>query len=244
MKKSVLIIAFLFVSFESNSQVLISLLLGDKLNTDKLEFGLEFGSNFSYITQFESQTLLPNLNLGFYFDIKLKNQLYLNTGLDVKSNMGVSKLTDNDIALLNARTYSNPGDYKLKTNNFLVPALIRYRFKNHFYVEAGPQFILTYNSYIEYTSDHDGLEARIRQINKDDINKFDVGAMGGLGYIFKKGKGLTLGVKYYFGFIDVMKTIPGKKNSSILLKLNVPIGREKAAKKATKKAEEKKNENP
>ena len=49
MKKYILIPGFLFLVFTSNAQVLISILLGDKLNTGKIEFGLEGGANWSTI---------------------------------------------------------------------------------------------------------------------------------------------------------------------------------------------------
>ncbi len=59
--------------------------------------------------------------------------------------------------------------------------------------------------------------------------------MCGLGYVLEKGKGVTIGVKYYHGFVDVMKSISGTKNSSILVKIIIPMGREKAARKAAEK---------
>lgn len=223
----------------AQSQVLISLMFGDKLNNPGIEFGVEGGINLSNITQFESQNMLPSFGLGFYFDVRLKNRLFLNTGVLVKSKLGANKLTDGDLALLNAETFDDPGNYSLVLNYFLVPVLMRYKFKNHIYVEAGPQGGLMYKSHIEFNSNHDGKETRIRTFNKDCINKIDVGAMAGLGYILNKGKGMTIGIKYYYGFIDVVKDIPGTKNSSIFVKLNVPIGREKAAREAAEK--EKKN---
>ena len=48
--------------------------------------------------------------------------------------------------------------------------------------------------------------------------------MVGLGYNLFKGTGWTFGVKYYYGFVNVYKDMPGTKNSSIFLKLNIPIG--------------------
>ncbi len=84
MKKHVLFIALVFIGLTSQSQVLISLLLGDKLNSDALEFGLEGGLNYTGISGFESKSLSRNFNLGFYFDIRIKNQWYFDTGVSVK----------------------------------------------------------------------------------------------------------------------------------------------------------------
>lgn len=232
MKKYLLITAFLFVSIESQSQVLISLLLGDKLNSDGLEFGLEGGFNWTNISGMETNDFARKWNLGFYFDIRLKNQWSFYTGVLVKSDMGVDKLTDNDLEFLEATIYKDfddpnlqaKGDYSQKMNYFLVPALAKYTFKNNIYAEAGPQFGLMYKGWVEFESDIEGKEAIIKENNKDKINRLDAGIMGGLGYTFQKGPGWTVGAKYYYGFVDVYKDRAGTKNSSFFVKLNIPIG--------------------
>jgi len=243
MKKYLLIITILFIGIASHSQVLITLLLGDKLNSDGLEFGLEGGVNWTNISGFETKEYARKWNLGFYFDIRLKNQWALYTGVLVKSNFGVDKLTDADLNTLGASIYINSnderitGDYSQKINAFMVPALIRYKFKNHMYVEAGPQFSLMYKSWVEFEADVDGRDAIFKEYNKDKINKVDAGIMAGVGYKLLRGKGWTIGAKYYYSFVDVFKDISGTKNSSIYLKLEIPIG---AGEKAQKKKEEKK----
>ena len=73
-KKIYLIVSLLFVSATINSQVLLSLVFGDKLNSDGLEFGLEGGVNWSDVSELGTKSL-ANFNLGFYFDIRLKKQL-------------------------------------------------------------------------------------------------------------------------------------------------------------------------
>jgi hypothetical protein len=212
------------VGITSQSQVLISLLLGDKLNSDKLEFGLEGGMNWSNTSGFESNDYARFFNLGFYFDMKVKNQWAFYTGVLVKSNVGVDKLTTNDLSVLNATTWEEDGEYKQVINQFMVPALMKYNFKNHFYVEAGPQFGLRFKGYVEYNSDIDDIEGRTRQNNKDMLQKLDVGITGGIGYKLLKGEGWTVGAKYYYGFVDAFKDISGTKSSSINLKVNIPIG--------------------
>ena len=47
MKKTFLLIVFLLISVSMQSQVLIALLLGETLNTGKIEFGLDGGVNYS-----------------------------------------------------------------------------------------------------------------------------------------------------------------------------------------------------
>ena len=62
----------LFLSINANSQVLISLLLGDKLNSGKIEFGLEGGYAMTNILKEPNAEHLNTFFLGFYFDILLK----------------------------------------------------------------------------------------------------------------------------------------------------------------------------
>ena len=229
MKKYILAFAVLFFSFNADSQILITLLLGDKLNSPNVEFGLEGGVNWTSISGLETKDLGRKWNLGFYFDLKIKNQWSVYTGVLVKSNMGIDALSDNDVEKLKAKTYDDyvgitPGEYSHKMNTFLVPALLRYTFKNYIYTEFGPQFGLAYKSWIEYASDVDGKDAIIKEYNKDKINRIDAGLMLGAGYKLFKGKGWTIGAKYYYGFIDVYKDIPNTKNSSIFVKVNIPIG--------------------
>jgi len=71
---------------------------------------------------------------------------------------------------------------------------------------------------------------------EDKINKIDAGMMAGIGYRLFKGTGWTIGAKYYYGFVNVFKGMPGTKNSSFFIKMNIPIG---AGEKAQKKGEEK-----
>lgn len=242
MKKYFLIIILMAAGFTARSQVLITLLLGDKLNSDGLEFGLEGGVNWTNISGLETNDFARKWNLGFYFDIRMKNQWYFYTGVLVKSNMGIDKLTDNDLVALGATKYMGNdgqplvGDYSHKMNYFLVPALIKYKFKNHFYTELGPQFGLMYKSWVEFESDIDSRDAVIKEYNKEKINRLDAGVTVGLGYTLLKGTGWTIGAKYYYGFVDVYKDIQGTKNSSFFIKLNIPIG---AGEKPEKKKKDK-----
>ena len=76
MKKTILLFAFLLTAYTANSQVLISLLFGDALNSPNVEFGLDGGVNFGNIANLESSKSLAMFNLGFYFDIKLKESAH------------------------------------------------------------------------------------------------------------------------------------------------------------------------
>ena len=230
MKKVFLLLSIVLLGFTAQSQILITLLLGDKLNSDGLEFGLVGGGNWTNISGLETNTNARKYNLGFYFDIRIKNQWSLYTGVLVQANMGVNKLTTNDLNSMQATIYDSLdgeamiGDYSHNMSYFLVPVLLRYNFKNHLNIKLGPQFGLMYKSWIEFESDYEGRDAIIKESNKDRINRIDAGLMIGMGYTPFKGTGWTFGASYYYGLVDVYKDMPGTKNSALFLELNIPIG--------------------
>lgn len=95
-KKYIIIILIILLSSHLlEGQVLISLLLGDKLNSDKLKFGLDGGVNFSNITNSEPSKFHTGFHLGFYFDILLKENTnwWVHSGVMVKSPMGINDIS-------------------------------------------------------------------------------------------------------------------------------------------------------
>lgn len=242
MKKFFLVSAFLLISLSMQSQILIALLLGNTLNSGKIEFGLDGGWNFATLSGMESNDWYRKWNLGFYFDIKMKEQWYLHTGVLVKSELGLDQLTESDLDFLNATIYPEQGQYSQSISYFLVPALARYKFKNHMYAELGPQFGLVYKGNIKFNSDIDGISIDATEDNRDMLNRFDMGLAVGTGFRLLKGLGWTLGARYYMGFLDVYKDKSGTRNSALFLKVNVPIGLSQDKKDEVKKIKEARSE--
>src|SRR6186997_3293855 len=93
MRRYFLTIGSILIAHAIKAQIIIALLLGDKLNSGKIDFGLEGGINFSDIKNAGKSKSLNTFNLGFYFDIKLKNPSWIfNTGVHVKNTVGSDKL--------------------------------------------------------------------------------------------------------------------------------------------------------
>jgi hypothetical protein len=84
---------YLMILSCASGQVLISLLLGDKLNSGKIEFGLDGGVNYPNLRGLDEGEMKSTFNLGFYFEFRLKNpQWMVHTGVIVKSTMGAANL--------------------------------------------------------------------------------------------------------------------------------------------------------
>lgn len=240
MKKIFLVVALLFCIQSSRSQVLISLLFGDKLNSPKIEFGLEGGVNFSSISNLEGADSRANFNLGFYFDYKLKNPSWLvSTGVIVKSTMGANGLALyplND-ANLNAAFVGGHIDRKIKYFN--VPIAIKYKINQNIYVKGGVQLGLLSKANDVFKNDYDGEDLTYKNNIRDQLHVIDAGLALGTGYRLLKGNGMNLGVNYYYGLVSINKgdASPKQYNRSFYITAGIPIGKGKAAKKAAEKEE-------
>ena len=136
-KRTLLLAICLSLLIKTNGQVIISLLLGDNLNTGKIEFGLDGGLNLSSQTGTQGGKNLSTFNLGFYFDIKLRDPSWMvHTGVIVKSRMGIANLSPYALGDSNLDGSFKGGEVDRKLDYFNVPVMIKYKFKNNFYVGA------------------------------------------------------------------------------------------------------------
>lgn len=237
MKKVLVVFTLLFCIQSINSQVLISLVFGDKLNSPKIEFGLEGGANFSTISNLEGAKNRTDFNLGFYFDFMLKNPAWaINTGVIVKSSLGANDLpvySLNDSELDNAFA---DGHVDRKINYFHVPIMMKYKFDNNIYVKAGTQLGLLSKANDEFKNDYDGNDLVYKNNIRDKIHVIDAGLAIGAGYRLMGGNGMNLGVNYYYGLVPVMKgdASPNQYHRSFYITAGIPIGKGKAEKNIRK----------
>ena len=138
MKKTIFFILFMLCMYTMHAQILISLLLGDKLNSGKIEFGLDGGMNWADLKNLEPSKSKRAFNLGFYFDIKLfKDPAWmLNTGVIVKSTMGDAGLPVYPLGDPALDSAFMGGRVIRKVNYFNVPVMMKYNFKNHIFLKA------------------------------------------------------------------------------------------------------------
>lgn len=233
--KKIILAATLLLSIQSaRSQVLISLLFGDKLNSPKIEFGLEGGANFSTISNLEGAKNRTDFNIGFYFDFMLKDPAWaINTGVIVKSSMGAEDLAVyslNDVKLDDAFA---GGRVDRKINYFNVPIMMKYKFDNNIYVKAGTQLGLLSKAYDQFKNDYNGEDLEYKHNIRDQIHVIDAGLAIGAGYRLMGGNGMNIGVNYYHGLVSVMKgdSNQNQYNRSFYITAGIPIGKAKSAKK-------------
>ncbi|ETN94196.1 porin family protein [Zhouia amylolytica] len=222
---------FLFTSFMmfglqlTHGQILISLLLGDKLNSGKVEFGLDGGLALSNISGIDDTQSNSSLHLGFYFDIKTKGNMLIHTGVIVKSQMGARNIAYNlDDPELDPLFMESTA--KRELNYFSVPVYIKYKIYNQFFIEAGPQIGLLYRAKDKFeTQTGSGKALTMQNDVKEQYTLFDMGLAGGVGYKLMKGTGINLGVRYYHGLLNIAKKgIPAQHNRTFYIYAGIPIG--------------------
>jgi len=236
--KWIMLVITLTLPVSVMGQVIISLLLGDKLNSGKIEFGLDGGVNYSSMKGLPSGGFTSYFNLGFYFDIKTKNPHWLvHTGVIVKSTMGAGGLpvySLNDPSLDNAFA---GGRVERRINYFNVPICVKYVFDNHFYLEGGIMPALRYSAHDIFTADvANKNDLTYERSIKDELHQMDFGLIGGIGYRLMGGNGMNLTLRYYLGLVDVVidDSSPDQYNTAAYLTVGIPIGAGKAREREEK----------
>lgn len=223
---------------QADSQVLISLLFGDKLNSGNIEFGLDGGLNLSNMSNTEGNMAL-DWNLGFFFYIDLTEKSFLHTGVLVKSQWGVNNLRpyptgDDDVDSL---MYAE-GTMDRNISYFNVPiSYCHYIYKGVF-LEGGFMFGLRSKATDEMRATSDvGDEVIVKVDISDQMTRLDAGLLGGMGYKFQKGLGISVGVRYYYGLVEAHTDNWGNKhnNSNLFFFVTAPIGKGKAQRKKEEK---------
>jgi len=218
----------LLIPHVSHSQVLISLVFGDMLNSSKVEFGLDGGLSLSDLQGLPVSKARPAFNLGFYFDIKLRDTAWMfHTGVMVKSSFGARNIPVYSLHDPELDAEFSNGSVTRKLGYFNVPFMMKYRFTRRFFAEAGPMVSLLNKGVDEFVAsiaDDDDLIHTVKV--KKQYHPLDFGLIGGLGYRLMKGHGLNLGVRYYFGLTDIETddSHPDVFNRSFYAYVGLPIG--------------------
>jgi hypothetical protein len=217
---------FFLTSIKGNAQIIIGLLFGEALNTEKIEFGLTGGLNRSNFNGYNGSEGLNNFNLGFYFHIMLKENSFISTGVLVKSNVGATGMPTYTLGDPSFDEIFEDGVLTTKINYFYVPIMYQHRIKNRLLVEGGIQSGLRSGAFDYFELESNGGELEFRKHVGSDFTRLDFGFIGGLGYKLKNDlKSMSVGILYYRGIVDVKKTTDALvNNSSLNVYLRIPIG--------------------
>jgi len=235
MKKKIAIITiFIFFHAVCHSQILIAILFGDKLNSGKLEFGLMVSPTLSQLSGVNGK-LRPGLALGLYFNIKLNDRIYLHPEALPKLSFGSKDLPVYGLNDARLDSLFATGSVTRTLRAIGLPLLVRYRITGLLFAEAGPQIDLLTSAKDEFKNKIEDNKLTYEVDIKDQRTRFDAGFVLGLAYKLSPGnRSMTLGIRYYGGLTDVMKSINGSQLNSVwFFNVYIPVGANKAQKKAT-----------
>lgn len=220
------IIIFLVTPLACHSQILISLLFGDALNSEKVEFGMTGGFNRSDFRGVLGAKGLNNFNIGMYFNIKLMENSYLSTGLLGKSGVGATNMSTSALDDQVIDGVFQKGTLTTKINYFHLPVMWQQRMLSRWLFEVGFQAGLRVNAVDFFNVESNGGTIELKRKVRKEFTAMDIGLLGGIGYKLKAiPKGMSVGLLYYYGLVDVRKD-PSLQinNTSLYVYLRIPIG--------------------
>ena len=212
----------------AQAQVLIAILFGDKLNTDKLEFGLVISPCLTNITNIGG-SYKTGINLGLYFTYKLNDRWFLHPELIAKGSFGTKGLAPYPTGSDSLDQLFSGGSVKRGVQSFSMPLLVQYRIYHRWFAEAGVQADLALKAHDEFMVQAEGNPLTYTRTVTGSFNRIDLGVSGGVLYKFGLDKGMGVGVRYFYGLTDVLKDVSGTQVNSVwLLNVWIPIGSGKA----------------
>jgi hypothetical protein len=215
--------SFIFLKVSSaHSQVIIALLFGDKLNTDKIEFGLSGGLNQSFISNFYDASSKSGFNLGLYLNFKLSEKWFFRVEAVPKFPTGVKELKPYSLNDASLDVLFDSSEVTRKIKNIALPMIFRYRLGKMWFAESGPEVNLRTKAKDIFEDGPLSYEKNI----EDDMTRFEFGWVAGINRkLSKQTKSAALGVRYYFGLTDIDKLTEGtQKNGVFQLLFSIPVG--------------------
>ena len=228
MKKLVGILVLLLLKQAAAAQVLIALLFGEKLNTGSLEFGITVGPSLTNITGAGGKSK-AGLNLGLYFNIRLNDHWYIHPEGVAKGGFGARDIFPYSTGNDSLDQFFTGGSVKRKIGTLSMPVLMQYKIHNRWFAELGPQVNLLTKSSDIFTNSFNDNEITYTADIRENITRFDFGMAAGVVYKLQENHGMGLCLRYYGGFTDIQKDLPGaNRNSMWQLNVTIPIGAGKA----------------
>jgi hypothetical protein len=222
--------AFTLVPREANGQVLIGLLLGDKVTSEKFHLSLNIGANFSDLKGMEDTKIRPGFFLGLGGEWRFAEHWFLQPEIGVFYYVGANNLPmDYFPPPPEVEDIVTGNEVSRRLNYFTIPVLLKYGVAgNRLHLGAGGQvgFLTSAQDKYEGTSDN-GNPVTVDQDIKDYTVSTDLGLLFNVEYKFKPDV-LSMGIvaRYYLGLTDTVKDNPGDPvyNSVFSVLLTVPIG--------------------
>lgn len=203
-KITTVFVLMLVTTNKINAQETIS-----KTNSHEGNIGIKGGLNLSnlYTKNVNDENMLLGFNVGLFAKLPVTSMISVQPEVSFTTK-GAENTYNNGFA---------QGTTKFRLTYIEVPLLLRANITNHFNVHFGPYVAYLVDAKITDKSSN-GVNST-QNLNEDNLNRFDAGLAGGLGFQFD---GFGIGARYNYGLTTVGKettvlgqtfTAPDGKNS-------------------------------
>lgn len=194
MKKTFLLLAVLvLISSQANAQWSI----GGKVGVN--------WSNIDYPGSTKNPSSLTGINIGAITSYQI------NEKFDIQGELLYSSRGYKEKNFVLDAEDASPKDLTSRYHYIDIPIVIKYSFLSDFNIYAGPQVGITLSNINKVDKE------RQKDFENKDLQTFDVGLVGGIGYEFTNG--MFFDARYLLGLNSISKEVSGFKNRSIQLAL-------------------------
>jgi len=217
----VILCALLITPIQGNAQAaLLGLVFGDKVASEDFNLSMEFGVNYSGLSNFQTHQRAIETNFGTAGNIKLSDQFYLSPTVFFSSGRKL-KLSNYSLTSGNNSLDQEFIDQKaeialdyIDVNIPLFYQISKFRFG------IAPQVSFLTGADLKIDNDFGVFDYDM----KHEVNNLDYGLLSILSYELgtaRKGKGLFIQFRYYQGLGDIFKApvSPSNRNNYFSLHL-------------------------
>lgn len=225
MKRVFISLLGLLIVTSAQSQIIVALLFGDKLNTGKMEFGLVAAPVLTNLTNTDGQAR-SGFNLGLYFNIRPDKKFFVHLELTAKGSLGAKNIAPYPTGNDSLDNLFKDGSVERIIKAFNVTLMGRYTLSQHFYLDAGiqPDLMFKPKDIFKSTVNDNDLEYSVKL--NDQITRLDFCVAGGLFYRFRPDRrSMGVGIRYVYGLTDINKMQAGTQaNTAWMATITIPVG--------------------
>ncbi len=228
--RTLLVLALLgLVPTAAHGQILLGILFGDKLVSERFHIGLNAGFNISNLVGVSDTDLKTGLMLGLVAEWRMGGRLYLQPELLPFFKAGAKSLPAPAGLPPVVDTLVTDRNNQRNLSYFAVPVLLKYAVMPHrLFLGAGPQV----NFLLGATDVFSGVitnQIDVTEDIEDQLNSTDAGVAFQVEYKLSSSVvAASINVRYYLGLTDTIKDNTGTKVTNQVLSIfgSIPVGGE------------------
>jgi len=211
----------------AQSQVLLALIFGDKVASEKFHLGVDLGAQFTDQGNVGGDDVRTTFAAGAVAEYKLGSRLYLYGEIMGLSKMGSKGLSPYPTGNSDLNDFLDGSKMAVQLQYINVPIMLKYGFSdNKFMVGAGGEIGFLTSAKYAYTGTGSMVgDYTYSQNVKDLYNSTDAGFAFMLEYVLHRKLRPSIQLQGYLGMTDILKDNPGDAvtNRALTLSLVTPL---------------------